>query len=151
MLIIFVVLFSNPIFAEEPESVPEEINLVEEPEQEIHYVPAGNEITATVNSYLLPEPRFDACLVASRQLRESVAPGLDACTENFSVYKAQCSLSLDQYAGLLARAETDVDRLSKRLHFVETENSKLRFQRNVIIGAVGAVILTGVTAAVLVE
>ena len=120
-------------------------------EQAVEYVPAGSSVTATAPAYLLPERMFDKCLTDSAQLRDSVGPGLEMCTDRFSAYRVDSERVISDYQDLLRQAEESVTDLSGNLNHSQTQLTIMRNQRNTLLGVVAAVVIGGTVAAVVVK
>ena len=111
------------------------------------YVTAGTTVTATVPSYLLPEPMFDRLLIDSRILSEAVTPGLRRC-------ESICGAALKSAKGSLVKCEsqltTDSTRIAELLGqsaTLKADLTKVRNQRNIAWGIAGSLVVgSAVTA-----
>jgi hypothetical protein len=114
-------------------------------EPSIEYVSAGSTVRAEVPSFLLPESKYDTCLLKARELSilegyvdalrvEVVAP-LQGCQGALKEGEKQITLDARRIAGL-----------EQRLEVIEETNKDLRRQRNTAYAVAGALIVGSVSA-----
>jgi hypothetical protein len=111
-------------------------------EAPIQYVPEGRTVEATVPSYLLPEPKYDACLIKARELivvDGKLSECLGGCEETLGT--AQDALSTCETRMLDDARELAT--LRATLEVREARIVELRRQRNTAAAITAGVLALG--------
>ena len=113
---------------------------------DVVYVPAGDSVTASTASYLLPEPMFDKCLSDSRTLTELAAPGIEQCRSicDAALTSAQTALTVCQ--DQISLDTLRVTELIGENASLEAQVVKLKHQRTVAWAIAGSLVAGSATA-----
>lgn len=99
----------------------------------------GQTVRAEVESYLLPGPYFDRCLVQARTLEVAEA-SLGRCVADGTEGLAACAAALDEAHARQLQDATDLATCSGRVAVLEIAARDLRRQRNAAWGVAGGVL-----------
>jgi hypothetical protein len=116
----------------------------------IQYVPPGQTVQAEVSSYLLPEAKYDRCLLAVRELK-IVDGALAKCLIGSDEVLAEAEVALAVVRERVVADASEIARLGAVLEVKDQRIVDLRRQRNtayLVTGGTLAVVITTLGLAV---